>query len=61
MKLTKKQIQIIIDQTPDELRGTFCDVYPVLGYFSHVETNWGYKAGYTRDGVLVVTVFGQIQ
>ena len=61
MKLTKKQIDIIINHTPEELKGTFKTIVCELGYFMKAETNWAYHAGYTADGFLVVTVFGQVQ
>lgn len=61
MKLTKKQIDIIIRNTPEKLKGTFPTITETLGYFMKAETNWSYRAGYTRDGELVVTVFGEVQ
>ena len=61
MKLTKKQIDIIIRNTPKELKGTFPKTEDELGYFMPYDANWSYRAVYTTDGVLVVTVYGQVQ
>lgn len=61
MKLTKKQIDIIIDHTPDELKGTYAPIIANFGYYMKSDANWSYQAGYTVNNVLVVTVFGQVQ
>lgn len=61
MKLTKKQIEIIINHTPKELKGTFPVIHCELGYYMKSDANWSYHAGYTADGFLVVTVYGQVQ
>lgn len=61
MKLTKKQIDIIIANTPAKLKGTYPAIVADLGYFMKADANWSYKAGYTFDGYLVVTVFGCVQ
>lgn len=60
MKLTKKQIDVIIKNTPENLRGTFPRVYDELGMFSKQDANWAYHAVYTDTGALVVTVYGQV-
>lgn len=60
MKLTKKQIEIIRKQTPAELKGTQPSIIQTLGYFMPSGANWSYKAGFTFDGVLVVTLFGTV-
>lgn len=64
MKLTKKQIEIIRENTPKELKGvntayTFQD----FGYYQPSQANWSYQVGYIKyKGVpiLVVKQFGQI-
>ena len=61
MKLTKKQIEIIIAHTPVELKGTYPAIIANFGYFMKTDANWSYRAGYTSDGYLVVTVFGCVQ
>ncbi len=60
MKLTKKQIDIIRAHTPEELKGTQTTISQTLGYFQPYEANWSYLAGWTYDGVLVVTRFGEV-
>lgn len=65
MKLTKKQIDLIIENTPADLHGQ-----PVrglhngeLGYYSPAGANWAYHAIFIdHDGVpvLVATRFGHI-
>ena len=60
MKLTKKQIEIIREQTPAELRGTRPFIIQTLGYFMPSGANWSYIAGFTFDGVLVVTRYGAV-
>jgi len=64
MKLTKKQIKIIIESTPKELKGYHLSFERSLGYHMPYGANWSYQAGYVRykDSLsLVVKVFGQIQ
>lgn len=61
MKLTKKQIDLIIKNTKPELKGTHQSIKTTLGYFMPYNANWSYIAGWTYDGDLVVTVFGQVQ
>ena len=60
MKLTKKQIDAIRAHTPAELKGKQVSIYDSLGSYSKANTNWSYRAGWTREGVLVVTVFGEV-
>ena len=60
MKLTKKQINAIIARTPAELVDTCPYIAETLGYYSRPDWNWGYKAGWTSDGVLCVTQFGHV-
>jgi hypothetical protein len=65
MKLTKKQIDLIIENTPSDLHGQ-----PVrglnngeLGYYSPANANWAYHAvfiDYNGGSVLVATRFGHI-
>ena len=64
MKITKKQINMIRENTPQELKGRQ-DVYTVedYGYFMPSGANWAYHAGYVNHNgsrVLVVKQFGQI-
>lgn len=60
MKLTKKQIDLIREHTPEELKGKQPGIFQSLGYFMPSGANWSYQAGWTYDGVLVVTRFGQV-
>lgn len=60
MKLTKGQINAIIDHTPADLVGKFPWISETLGGYSRPEWNWGYRAGWTSEGVLVVTCFGEV-
>lgn len=63
MNLTKKQIEIIKQYTPQELKGKQISLYSTLGYFRPVMANWSFIAGYVlyKDVyVLVVTRFGEI-
>lgn len=60
MKLTKKQIEIIRNNTPEELKGTQTTLDEELGTFQKAGANWSYHAGWTYDGQLVVTVYGEI-
>lgn len=61
MNLTKKQIDIIIKKTKKSLKGKQFSIMTTLGYFMPYGANWSYHAGWTYDGDLVVTVFGQVQ
>lgn len=60
MTLTKKQINLIIKQTPERLKKTHEDLFPVLGTFTEAKANWSYVAGWTKEGFLAVTVCGII-
>lgn len=63
MKLTKKQIDIIRENTPKELKGQHLSVWDRLGYYQKTGANWSYVAGYVEHNgqkVLVVTVFGEV-
>lgn len=60
MKLTKKQIDMIRQHTPENLKGKQVTISHTLGYFQPYEANWSYVAGWTYDGLLVVTRFGEI-
>jgi hypothetical protein len=60
MNLTKKQIDAIREHTPPELKGTHQSIYADLGSYWKAGANWSYRAGWTRDGNLVVTVFGEV-
>lgn len=60
MKLTKKQIDVIIENTKKELKGTSKSIYTELGYFRRCDANWSYVAGWTYNGDLVVTRFGEV-
>ena len=59
-KLTKKQIRAIVAHTPAELKGQQVRLDDILGCYQPASANWCYRAGWTRDGVLVVTQFGEI-
>ena len=64
MKLTRKQIETIIENTPKELDGKHNSFQSDFGYYMKANANWSYQAGYIKhEGglVLVVKVFGQIQ
>ena len=61
MKLAKKQIDLIIAHTPENLKGKQLHIDEYLGSYTKYGANWAYHAGWTRDGVLVVTVFGEVQ
>ena len=64
MKLTRKQIDIIRENTPTELKGkqagySLC----TLGLYTPTGANWSYIAKYINHNgapVLVVTQFGEI-
>lgn len=58
--LTKKQIETIRRHTPEALKGTQVMICETLGYFQPAGANWSYRAGWTRDGILVVTRFGEV-
>lgn len=63
MNLTKKQIDIIREKTPKELKGKQMSIWTTLGYYRPTNANWAYVAGYVqykKSFVLVVTVFGEI-
>lgn len=63
MKLTKKQINLIISNTPSHLKGKVIGsaaVYPILGSYTKAGANWSYIAGW-YEGALIVTVFGEIR
>lgn len=60
MKLTKKQINAIIKNTKKELKGYHASIAEDLGYFRPSSANYIYIAGWTYDGDLVVTRFGEI-
>ena len=63
MKLTRAQIDLIRKHTPPALKGrTDRDVQinETLGIYTRPDWNWAYQAGWTRDGVLLVTRFGEV-
>ena len=60
MQLTKKQIDAIRAHTPAEMKGKQASIQDTLGTYSKASANWSYRAGWTREGVLVVTVFGEV-
>lgn len=61
MKLTKDQVNAIKAHTPADLKGKQVSIWDELGHYSKPSANWSYRAGWTREGVLVVTVFGEVQ
>lgn len=60
MRLTKKQIDIIIANTKNTLKGKQASIDIYLGFYQKNGANWSYKAGYTSNGDLVVTRFGEV-
>ena len=69
MKLTKRQIDIICENTPEELKGRqyteFANSLDTLGGFSPLGANWGYVARFvkvraTGQTLLIVTCFGEV-
>ena len=60
MNLTKKQIELIIENTPEELKGYYESIKTILGSFRPAGANWCWVAGWTCEGQLVVTRFGEI-
>ena len=60
MKLTKAQMNEIAKRTRPELIGKQVSIRNELGFYSRVDWNWGYKAGWTNDVDLVVTRFGEV-
>ena len=65
MKLTKKQIDMIVLYTPEDLHGKAVSGWTGfdLGYYSPANANWAYHARYVDYNgipVLVVTQFGHI-
>lgn len=60
MRLTKKQIEIIRENTKAELKGKQATLYTILGYYQPSGANWSYQAGWTYEGDLVVVRFGEI-
>lgn len=60
MKLTKKQIEIIRKQTREELKGQQKSICVTLGFFHPTAANWCWVAGWTFEGDLVVTRFGEV-
>ena len=61
MKLTWKQIIEIMNHTPANLKHTHATIEDPLGYFTPSNANWSYRAGWTREGVLVGLCFGEVQ
>ena len=59
-RLTLSQIKIIVKRTPKELEGRQIHFVEELGYFVRRNANWTYVAGWTDEGLLVVTRFGSI-
>jgi len=60
MKLTRKQIEAIRSHTPEKLKGKQVRIAETLGTYQKSGTNWSYIAGWTYDGELVVTAFGEV-
>ncbi|MCL2228855.1 MAG: hypothetical protein FWC00_03435 [Firmicutes bacterium] len=64
MKLSKRQINAIVESTPQALKGGHASFESDFGYFMPCNANWSYQAGYVRYNgnlVLVVKVFGAIR
>jgi hypothetical protein len=64
MKLTRKQIDIIREHTPQELKGKQGYSFVTdFGYYTPSQANWSYLAGYinyNNNYILVVKRFGEI-
>lgn len=60
MKLTRKQIEAIRSHTPEELKGKQVRIAETLGTYQKSGTNWSYIVGWTAEGYLVVTRFGEV-
>ena len=63
-KLSKKQINMIIKNTPKELHGKSVGDFAIvqeLGYYQKEDANWSYRAGWLNNGQLVVVCFGHIE
>jgi len=68
MKLTRKQIEVIRENTPSELKGYHHGFIADFGYFMPRGANWSYRVGWVRrdvnntstDLVLVAKQFGKI-
>lgn len=60
MRLTKKQIDIIILKTKKELKGKNISICNILGTYTKYGANWSYVAGWTYEGDLVATRFGEV-
>ena len=69
MKLTKRQIDTIIENTPTELKGYHHNFIDDFGWYMKSGANWSYRVGWVRrdidntstELVLAVKVFGVIQ
>lgn len=59
-RLTRKQINLIVENTPEHLLGTQAHIHTTFGAYSPSNANWSYVAGWTADGDLVVTRFGEV-
>ena len=63
MNLTKKQLQKIIDHTPEKLKGLALGSTALaeeLGTFQPCDANWSYHAGWLSTGELVVLRYGTV-
>ena len=68
MKLTKKQIEIIRKNTPNEIKGMQranikAEYLGEFGYYQPSGANWAYIAEYIKyngQPLLIVTQFGEI-
>lgn len=68
MKLTKKQVKIIRQNTPVEIVGRqrasiYAQYLGEFGYFRPANANWAYIAEYIKyngQPLLIVTQFGEI-
>jgi len=64
MKLSKKQIDLIVENTPKELKGNPHAFQSDFGWYMKSNANWSYQAGFVKHNgvlVLVVKVFGVVQ
>lgn len=60
MKLTRKQIDLIIKHTKKGLKGKYVSISTTLGWYTPSNANWSYFAGWDYSGNLIVTRFGQV-
>ena len=60
MKLTRKQTEIVRQMTRYDLAGKQVSIHTTLGYYQPSQANWCYIVGWTAEGDLVCTRFGEV-